>query len=188
MRKIFPFYFLLLFIFLVLSQVVKAENIHLNDSVYDLKYSEITSKSRIIENEYYKVKENRDYWTSMIGIYYNPEISNPLKYAADVDKKIETTENLVLLKFMQNKKKDVAIISYLENVVQDDKTFFIYNIYKYEKHPKKGMMILRFAKKYVFNSKEEITHIAQEVKAINNDYMEQIIISPIPQIVVKHIP
>ena len=49
-------------------------------------------------------------------------------------------------------------------------------------------MILRFAKKYVFNSKEEITHIAQEVKAINNDYMEQIIISPIPQIVVKHIP
>ena len=127
MRKIFPFYFLLLFIFLVLSQVVKAENIHFNDSVYDLKYSEITSKSRIIENEYYKVKENRDYWTSMIGIYYNPEISNPLKYAADVDKKIETTENLVLLKFMQNKKKDVAIISYLENVVQDDKTFFIYN-------------------------------------------------------------
>ena len=188
MRKIFPFYFLLLFIFLVLSQVVKAENIHFNDSVYDLKYSEITSKSRIIENEYYKVKENRDYWTSMIGIYYNPEISNPLKYAADVDKKIETTENLVLLKFMQNKKKDVAIISYLENVVQDDKTFFIYNIYKYEKHPKKGMMILRFAKKYVFNLKEEITHIAQEVKAINNDYMEQIIISPIPQIVVKHIP
>ena len=77
----------------------------------------------------------------------------------------------------------------MENVIQDDKTFFIYNnIYKYEKHPKKGMMILRFAKKYVFNSKEEITHIAQEVKAINNDYMEQIIISPIPQIVVKHIP
>lgn len=63
MRKIFPFYFLLLFVFLVLNQVVKAENIHFNDSVYDLKYSDITSKSRIVENEYYKVKENRDYWT-----------------------------------------------------------------------------------------------------------------------------
>ena len=97
---LFVFYFLLLFVFLVLNQVVKAENIHFNDSVYDLKYSDITSKSRIVENEYYKVKENRDYWTSMIGIYYNPEISNPLKYASEVDKKIETTENLVLLKFM----------------------------------------------------------------------------------------
>lgn len=188
MRKIFPFYILLFSIFLILNQSVNAENIHFNDDVYDLKYSEITSKDKIVENEYYKVKENRGFWTSMVGIYYNPEISNPLKYAADVDKKIETSENLVLLKFMQNKKQDVAVISYLENVVQENGTFFIYNIYKYEKHPKKGMMILRFAKKYAFNTKEEITKIGQEVRAINNDYMEKIIISPIPPVVVKHIP
>lgn len=57
---------------------------------------------------------------------------------------------------MQNKKKDVAIISYLENVVQDDKTFFIYNIYKYEKHPKKGMMILRFAKNMCLIQKKKL--------------------------------
>ena len=133
MRKIFPFYILLFSIFLILNQSVNAENIHFNDDVYDLKYSEITSKDKIVENEYYKVKENRGFWTSMVGIYYNPEISNPLKYAADVDKKIETSENLVLLKFMQNKKQDVAVISYLENVVQENGTFFIYNIYKYEK-------------------------------------------------------
>lgn len=188
MRKIIPFYILLFAVFFILNQTVTAENIHFNDDVYDLKYSETTSKDKIIENEYYKVKENRSFWTSMVGIYYNPEVSNPLKYASDVDKKIETSENLILLKFMQNKKQDVAVISYLENVVQDNGTYFIYNIYKYEKHPKKGMMILRFAKKYAFNNKEEITKIGEEVRAINNDYMEKLIYSPIPPIVVKHIP
>ena len=119
----------------------------------------------------------------MIGIYYYPEISNPLKFAADTDKRIESKENFLLLKFVQNKKQDIAVISYLENIAQNDKTYFIYNIYKYEKHPKKGMMVLRFAKKYVFNTKDEITKIGHEVKAINDEYMEKIIVSPIPPVV-----
>ena len=55
-----------------------------------------------------------------------------------------------------------AIISYLENVVQDDKTFSFIIYIKYEKHPKKRHDDSSFCKKYVFNSKEEITHIAQK--------------------------
>ena len=45
------------------------------------------------------------------------------------------------------------------------------------------MMVLRFAKKYVFNTKDEITKIGHEVKAINDEYMEKIIVSPIPPVV-----
>lgn len=38
-------------------------------------------------------------------------------------------------------------------------------------------------KKYVFNTKDEITKIGHEVKAINDEYMEKIIVSPIPPVV-----
>ena len=95
---------------------------------------------------------------------------------------------MLLLKFIQNKKQDIAVISYLENIIQNDTTYFIYNICKYEKHPEKGTLVLKFAKKYVFNTKEEITKIARDIKAVNNDYMEQMIILQIPEIVEKEIP
>ena len=67
----------------------------------------------------------------------------------------------------------------------NDKTYFIYNLCKYEKHPKKGILELKFSKKYVFNTKEEITQIGKEIKSINNDYMEQMVILHIPAIVEK---
>ena len=123
-----------------------------------------------------------------IDILYYPEKNNPLKFAAEQDSEIEKKENLLLLKFIQNKKQDVAVISYLENIIQNNQTYFIYNICKYEKHPKKGTLVLKFAKKYVFNTKEEITKIAQDIKSVNDDYMEQMIILQIPQIVEKEIP
>lgn len=188
MRKFLLFYLILFFMFGILHQSVNAENIHFNDSVYNLKYTDTAKEKTMVENEYFKANENKDYWTSMVGIYYYPEVSNPLKFAHDRDEEIESKENFVLLKFIQNKKQDVALISFLENGIQQNQTFFIYNIYKYEKHPKKGMMVLRYAKKYVFNTNDEITKIAQEVKAINNDLMEQLIISPIPPIVEHNLP
>ena len=188
MRKFVLTYLILFVVYFLFTQVANAENIHFNDSIYHLKYSDISPANKVVENEYFQPKEYRDYWTSMVGIYYYPEVSNPLKYAAEFDKKIGEKENFLLLKFIRNKKQDIALLSYLENIVQNDKTFFIYHICKYEKHPKKGMMILRFAKKYVFNTKEEITSIGHEVKSINDDYMEKLIISPIPPIVQKQIP
>ena len=183
MKKYLLNYLILFACCFILLQSVNAENIHFNNDIYDLQYSNTTPKTKVTENEYFKPKENKDYWTSLIGIYYYPEVSNPLKFAADTDKRIESKENFLLLKFVQNKKQDIAVISYLENIAQNDKTYFIYNIYKYEKHPKKGMMVLRFAKKYVFNTKDEITKIGHEVKAINDEYMEKIIVSPIPPVV-----
>lgn len=185
MRKILPFYLLVFFVFFLLNQSVIAENLHFNDSVFELKYTDNPTRSKIIKNEYYKANENRDYWTNMIEISYFPDVDSPRKYAVEIDKKIESNENCILLKYLQNKKRDIALISYLENVVQNDKPFFIYNLYKYEKHPKKGMMVLRYAKKYIFNSNDEINNIGKDVKMINNDLMEQLIISPIPPIVSK---
>lgn len=187
MRKFCLCYLFLFLVFLILSQAVKAENIHFNDDIYKLKASE-TLSGNVIRNDYYKDNENPNFWTSMVEIKYYPDVTSPIKYSNDADKKIESDDKCVLLKFIQNKKNEIALISYLENGIQQDKTFFIYNIYKYEKHPKKGMMVLRFAKKYVFNTKEEIVKMANEVKTVNNDYMERLIISPIPPIVEKQIP
>ena len=50
------------------------------------------------------------------------------------------------------------------------------------------MMVLRFAKKYFFKTNDEITKIGHEVKGINDDLMEQLIVTPIPPIVEKDIP
>lgn len=185
MKKYWQFYVLFLMLVLILSQSVRAENIHFNDDIYKLKTADTTLKSNVIENKYYKDKEDQNFWTSRITITYYPEVNNPVKYSNEIDKKIESDENSVLLKFVQNKKKEIALISYLENSVQQEKTFFVYNILKYEKHPKKGMMALKFSQKYVANSKDEILKMVQELKNINNDYMERMIISPIPPIVEK---
>lgn len=188
MRKLLPIYLLVSLIVFLIAQNVNAENIHFNDFIYTLKSTDISKHAEVIKNEYFKQNENKDFWTSSIDIFYYPEQNNPLKFAAKFDSEIEKQENLLLLKFIQNKKQDIAVISYLENIIQNDKTYFIYNICKYEKHPKKGTLVLKFAKKYVFNTKEEITKMAQDIKTVNDDYMEQMIILPIPQIVEKELP
>ena len=168
-----------------ISLSVLAENIHFNDEIYKLKMPEKILKSNIEENEYYKDNENSNQWTSKIKILYYPDVNNPLKYSNETDKKIESDNKCVLLKFIQNKKNDIALISYLENVSQNNQSFFVYNIVKFEKHPKKGMMELQFSAKYLVNSKQDILKMVDELKNINNDYMERLIISPIPPIVSK---
>ena len=188
MRKLLPVYITLLLFIFIIAQNVSAENIHFNDYVYTLKSTDISKHSEVIKNEYFTQNESKDFWTTSIDIYYYPEEKNPLKFAANFDKEIEKQENMLLLKFIQNKKQDIAVISYFENIIQNYTTYFIYNICKYEKHPEKGTLVLKFAKKYVFNTKEEITKIARDIKAVNNDYMEQMIILQIPEIVEKEIP
>ncbi len=177
--------FISLFFVVFVSLLVRAENIHFNDEIYKLKQPDKILKSNIEENEYYKDSENSNQWTSKIKILYYPEVNNPLKYSNETDKKIESDNKCVLLKFIQNKKKDIALISYLENVTQNNQNYFVYNIVKFEKHPKKGMMELQFSKKYLVSSKQEILKMVEELKNINNDYMERLVISPIPPIVTK---
>ena len=188
MRKLLPLLFSLLLFIPLIVQNVSAENVHFNDFIYTLKSTDLSKRSEVIKNEYFTANESKNFWTSSIDILYYPEQNNPLKFASELDSKIEKKENLLLLKFIQNKKRNIAVISYLENIIQNDKTYFIYNICKYEKHSKRGTLVLKFSKKYVFNTKEEITKIAQDVKSINDDYMEQMIILQIPQIVDKELP
>ena len=169
------------FMFFMMSLSVYAENIHFNDLIYKLK-SVDNDKSKI-ENEYYIDGENDNLWSSKVEITYYPELSNPLKYASEIDKKVSSDAKQLLLKFVQNKKLDIAVISYLENEIVADCACIIYNVLKYEKHPDKGIMGLKFSKKYRVNTNDDIQKIANEIKSINDDYMERIIISPIPPIV-----
>ena len=183
MRKLWLFYIVLLGVFFLIGQSVTAENIQFNNDIYKLQVSQRVEDKKLVENEYYKDDESKEYWMSMFGVYHYLDISNPLKYAAQIDSKIEANDKCVLLKFVQNKKQDVAVISYLENGSQNDKNFFVYNVYKYAKHPDKGILVLRFSQKYVFNTNNEIVEIAKEVQKINDMYLEKMILTPFPPIV-----
>jgi hypothetical protein len=168
MKKVYVLEILLLGFCLIFAQCVVAESISFGDFLYIRKDD---------SNQYYKKSETPDSWTSRIETLYYPEVENPLKYASEQDKIIENDDKCVLLKFIQNKKQGIAIISYLENSIERDGKVFTHNICKYEKHPVKGIVMIRYAKKYYFNTDEEITNIGHEIRRINNDYMEQMIIT-----------
>lgn len=183
MKRIF---FILLTLFTVQISSL-AEDIHFDNEVYTLKYSSLAPTTNGYGNEYFKKYENVSNWTKMIGIYYYPNEKDPIKYAENFDKTIENTDNSVLLKLIENKKSDKAAISFLVNGCENAKKYFEYDIYKFEKHPDKGMMVLKYAVKYFFTSEGEIKKIAEKVKKENDKYLEMIITSPIPQIVEKDI-
>lgn len=180
----FLFLFISLFFF---SQSAKAEEIHFNNDVFILKYSSMSSEHNGYDNEYFLKNENKNDWSKMVGIYYYPDEKDPLKFASNEDKKVESKDTNVLLKFIENKKQDKAALSYLQNGSANGKNFFEYNIYKYEKHPDKGMMVLRYVIRYFFTTDGEITQIGNKVKEENDKYLQLIVSSPIPPIVEKEI-
>ena len=190
-KKCFNFYmkrilFILLAIFLPQLSTL-AEEIHFDNEIYKLKYSAIAPQTKGYGNEYFRNTENVGNWTKMIGVYYYPEVSNPIKYAQDFDKTVENTENSVLLKLIENKKADKAAISFLVNGCENAKKYFEYDIYRFEKNPNKGMMVLKFAVKYYFTNTSEINAIAENIKKNNDKYLETIITSPIPLLIEKNI-
>ena len=182
MNKTFLYYLFVVFISVIFTQAVWADSINFDDKIYNLKSREIT-KSNIIENEYFYNSDSKKSWTSMIEVQYFPDIKNPLKYSNDKDEMIEKNERCVLLKLVQNKKQDIAVISYLENVSAGEKTYFVYNVCKYQKYQNKGMIALRYAKRYDFLTHNDIKNIAYEVRKINDEYMEKLIMLEIPDIV-----
>lgn len=170
------------------SQMISfAEEIHFDNSVYKLKFSALAPKTNGYGNEYYMNKENVSNWTKMIGVYYYPNETDPVKFAQNYDKTIENTDNSVLLKLIENKKTNKAVISFLVNGSENAKKYFEYDIYKFEKHPTKGMVALKYAVKYFFTNNDEIQTIAQKVKEKNDEYLEHLIVSPIPTIIEKNI-
>ena len=183
MKRIF---FILLVIFLPHISCI-AEEIHFDNEVYKLKYSSLAPQTKGYGNEYFRNSENVGNWTKMIGVYYYPEEKDPVKYAENFDKTIENTENSVLLKLIENKKADKAAISFLVNGCENAKKYFEYDIYRFEKNPNKGIMVLKYAVKHYFTNNTEIKSIAENIKKNNNKYLETIITSPIPLLVEKDI-
>lgn len=179
---------ILAFLTLFCSQLFAlSEEIHFDNEVYKLKFSALAPKTQGYGNEYFKNSENPSNWTKMIGVYYYPDENNPVKYAQDFDRTVENTENSMLLKLIENKKANKAAISFLVNGCENAKKYFEYDIYKFEKYPNKGMLVVKYAVKHYFTNNDEIIKIAQEVKKNNDKYLEMFILSQSPHIVEKDI-
>lgn len=178
-------YLLLMFIFI--GNIAFAESIHFTDNLYKLKTVNKPESQNSIENIYYTNNENKNKWSDRFEVYYYPEISNSLKYAQQSCKEIENNDKLLLLKFVQNKKQNIALISYLETSEQNGQPVFIYNIFKYQNTSKKGLNVLRFEKVYQTPDKTSIINMTEEIRKINDDYMERMIITPIPEIITDDI-
>ena len=174
---------LLLIGFLAGVQGANANSLKFNDTTYSLKTVKLSDVSKGYENEYFPNGQNEKNWTKLIGIYHYPEVDNPIKYADIFDKEIEARDNVVLLKFIRNKKQNAAVISFLQNGNKDGKFYFEHNVYKYEKHPQKGMLAVRYAKRYFFDTDKQITDIGHEVRQINDNLIAQIVSSPTPSII-----
>ncbi len=185
--KYFSLFVIFAIIIVFCSNKASAEEIHFDNTKYILKYSIYNPTSQGYMNEYFPASENRANWTKMIGIYYYINEKSPIKFAKEMDKTIETSENSVLIKFIENKKQDKAVVSFLVNNTENGRNYFEYNVYKYEKHPDKGTMMLKYAVKYFCNNDEEIAAVGNKIREENDKYMEQLITSPIPPVVEKEI-
>jgi hypothetical protein len=183
MKKTFAFYLFSLLLLFVLNLSVKAESIHFDEFVYKFKDAKI--EENILTNGYYKPKENSDYWTSRFIVSELKNEKSPIKFATEKDNSIEQNKNCILLKFIQNKKQNIAIISYLENFNHNEKIFFIYRITKFEKSPTNGISTISFEKKYILNTQNDAEKMAKQIKSKNNDYMERMIITDIPEIIIE---
>lgn len=167
--------------------IARADEITFDNQSFVLKSTAQSLNLTDAMNEYFPKGESRENWTKMLGIYHHPDVSNPIKLAQKFDDEIEKKENCLLLKFIQNKKVDQAVLSYLENGFENGKNFFTYNVYKYEKNEVKGMTEFKYSIKYYFNDKSEIPSIAQKVRDENDKYLEMLITSAIPPIVEKEL-
>lgn len=180
--------FILTVITLFLLQVISFSNeIKFDNETYTLKFSALAPQTQGYGNEYYKKDEDISNWTKMIGVYYYPNETSPLGFAQNFDNTIENTDNSVLLKIVENKKSDKAVLSFLVNGCENSKKFFEYDVYKFEKHPQKGMIVSKYASKHFFKTDEEIKKIAQNIKENNDKYLELLIVSQTPAVLEKDV-
>ena len=149
MRAYILIFIISLFVFLFFSKSAKAENIYFNNDLYVLKQSRFSEINKGYENHYFLEKESPNNWTKTIEILDYPEIKNPIKFAQNADKEIETKSSVILLKFIANKKQNKAVLSFIDIGEVGGKPYIEHNIYKYEPFKDKGMVILRFAKKEI---------------------------------------
>ena len=164
-----------------------AQEIKFDNVLYKLKFSAVSPSVKGYGNEYFKPNENFSNWSEMIGIYHYPNENNPLKYAENFDKHIEQNDNCLLLKLVENKDANKAVLSFLTNNCENSRKYFEYDVYKFEKSLKKGMIVSKYASKHYFNDNNEITQIAQKIKKDNDKYLELFIISQTPTVLEQDI-
>ncbi len=189
MTKINKAFFKSLLLTLATSAAVAAAPvaIHFNNEMFTLKYSIPSLATNGYINEYFKGTDNINQWSKMIGVYHFPTTSSPIAAAKVFEKQIENSENSTLVKFIENKKQDKALVSFLTVNNENFRNYFEYDIYKYEKHPTKGVLLTRYGEKYFFKSDDEIAKIGQSVRAKNDELMEILITSPQMDIIEKEV-
>jgi hypothetical protein len=180
MKKFIAFYLFFALLFGGLNLAIKAESIHFDEFLY--KFKDANIEENTTTNGYYQPTENSDYWTSRFVVSEIKNEKSPIKFATEKDNAIEQNKNYLLLKFIQNKKQNIALISYLEDFNQNEKTFFIYHITKFEKSPT-GIATISFEKKYILNTQTDAEKMAKEIKTTNDDYLERLIITEIPAMI-----
>jgi len=180
--------FIFTFITLFFSQLVSfSDEMKFDNETYTLKFSALAPQTQGYGNEYFKKDEDVSNWTKMIGVYYYPNEKSPLEFAKNFDNTIENTDNSILLKIVENKKNDKAVLSFLVNGSENSKNFFEYDVYKFEKHPQNGMIVSKYASKHFFKNNDEISKIAQDIKENNDKYLELLIVSQTPAVLEKDI-
>ena len=180
--------FILTLFAILFSQVNSySEEIHFDNEIYKLKFSALAPQTQGYGNEYYKDSENVSNWTKMIGVYYYPMENDPIGYTQNFSEIVENTDNSILLKVVENKKTNKAVISFLVNSEENSQKFFEYDAYKFEKHPTKGIVVSKYAVRYKFKNDDEINKIANFVKESNDKYLELLIISNTPSLIEKDI-
>ena len=185
--KFFSIFIIFALIIVFFAQKSGAEEIYFDNTKYILKYSVLSPDAKGYFNEYYQSNESRNKWTKMLGIYYYPEENSPMKFAKEFDKIIENSDNAVLIKLMENKKQEKALLSFLVNNNENNKNYFEYNIYKYEKHPVKGSVMLKYAAKYYCGTDDEIIKAGNNIREKNDEYIQLIIASATPEVVEQNI-
>lgn len=163
------------------------EELHFDNETYKLKFSALASKTQGYGNEYFKDNENCSNWSKMLGIYNYPKENNPIQFAKDFNKTIEKTDNCVFLKLVENKSANKAVLSFLTNGEQNSKKYFEYDVYKFEKQKKGGMIVIKYAAKHYFKDNKEIEKIAQNIKKDNDKYIGMLIVSGTPIVIEKDI-
>ena len=180
--------FLLTLIAIFFTQInVFSEEMHFDNEKYTLKFSALAQNTQGYGNEYFRNSEDVANWNKMIGIYSYPNIENPLEFASDFDKTAENTDNSLVLKLIENKKTNKAIISLLVNGSHNSKKYFEYDVYKFEKQKPKGMIVSKYAAKYYFTNNDDINKIASNIKKNNDKYLELFAISQTPAIIERDI-
>lgn len=158
------------------------------NKVFRLKFSAYAPATKSYMNEYYRIKENGDNWTELIGVQYLKKFDSPLETA----KKLEAlaySQTKVRGNIFYNKKENKAIIAIVLFGKDDNNNEYIeQNVYKIEKaQNKKGVMLIHYAHKYPITTDTNRDELQATLKSNQTKWIPAISKLEIPKLVEKDI-